>query len=281
VPLGRALVTLITYELKRAVARKRVILLVALIFLVEGGLYLVITRLPPSFTSLFQGYAWIVGVLVPSSLLIHVLALTIGASAFSEEYEMGTVDFWLTKPISRMEYFMGKVAGSLVFTALIVATYNSLALVISATVYGPQQRLDLLIPASLVTIFSSLPFLFIGLCAGELLRRSMFATIFASIGFFASLIVGFYISIVVLLTGDQALGGAVRLLPTWGAVNLLPTFILNEVPQLRIVPAPASSPITTSVDIWEVSLNVALYSAVFCLLTILRLTKSDITRRGT
>ncbi|GBC71886.1 hypothetical protein HRbin02_01675 [Candidatus Calditenuaceae archaeon HR02] len=277
---GRAISTLILYELRRAVARRRIILLVALIFLAEAGLYLVLTRLPATLTAQIQGYAWIIGVLVPSTLLVHVLALTIGASAFSEEYEMGTADFWLTKPLTRLEYFIGKTAGSIAFTALIVTTYTSLALALSTWIFGPQQRLDLVAPTTLHTIYSALAFLFIGLAAGELLRRSMFATIIAALGFFASLITEFYISIVTFFTPDQALADAARLLPTWGATRLTSTYIQSQLPMLALIPTLGTAPTPAFVETWQAALNIALYTAAFCAAALIRLARSDVTRRA-
>ena len=38
---------LVVYELRRVLAKKRVLVLIAAVFLVEAGLYLVVTRLPP------------------------------------------------------------------------------------------------------------------------------------------------------------------------------------------------------------------------------------------
>jgi len=265
--------------LRRAVARKRILLLIALIFLTEAALYLILTLLPANFIQPFKAYAWIIGIIVPSTVLIHILALTIGASTFSEEYEMGTADFWLTRPMRRAEYFAGKVAGGLAFTALIVLTYSILSLLLSWWVFGPQSRLDLYLEAILTSIFSTITFLTLGLAAGELLRRSMLATIFGAAAFFASLIVETYLGVVGALTGDQSLTGLTVYLPSWAASRLTTTIISNGLGAQAFIPLPPIA--TQAADLGTAFLNIALYSTSFLALTLARLTFTDVTRRAT
>ncbi|MEM0482551.1 MAG: ABC transporter permease [Nitrososphaerota archaeon] len=274
----KALSTLTLYELRRAIARKRIILLIALIFLAEAALYLILTLLPTTFIQPFKPYAWIIGLIVPSTILIHILALTIGAAAFSEEYEMGTADFWLTKPITRAEYFAGKVLGSLAFTTAIVATYTTLSLALSWWIFGPQARLDLLPTAALASAFSALTFLSIGLAAGELLRRSMLATILAATAYFTSLIAETYLGFVGAITSNQSLTAIAEYLPSWAASRMTATVVSSglglqglQIPLLAGATQPAGTP--------TLAVNITLYTAALLAITLVRLTKTDITRK--
>jgi ABC-2 type transport system permease protein len=95
---ANALTTFISYQIRRSLARKRLLILIASIFLLEIAIYLVLTRLPETLIRPLAGYAWVVGVLAPSTALIHVLALMVGATTSAEEYEVGTADYWLTRP---------------------------------------------------------------------------------------------------------------------------------------------------------------------------------------
>ncbi|MCS7146072.1 MAG: ABC transporter permease [Nitrososphaerota archaeon] len=275
----KAMAILTIYELRKAMARKRIILLIALIFLTEAALYLILALLPPQFVQPFKSYAWIVGIIVPSTVLIHILALTIGAAAFSEEYEMGTADFWLTRPITRAEYFAGKVFGSLVFTAAIVSTYSILSLILSWWIFGPQSRLELFVSGAAASIFSSLTFLSVGLVVGELLRRSMLATILAATGFFTSFIIETYLGLVSALTGDQSLAEYATYLPSWAASRLTATIISNGL-GVGAIPLPFFASGTTQAEILTAALNITAYSTALLMVTLIRLTTTDITRRA-
>ncbi len=271
---------LVSYELRRAIARKRIILLIALIFLVEAAIYLILTLLPSTFIQVFGGYAWIIGLAIPSTILLHVLALTIGSATFSEEYEQGTADFWLTRPITRIEYFAGKFLGSLAFTSLIVASYSILGLVFSWWVFGPQLRLDLLVAGALASIFASLTFLTMGLAVGEVLRRTMLATILAATGFFSSLIIETYLGIVGAITNDQSITSAARYLPSWAAGRLVITVISSGL-GFEAGPIGLLAGGTQTADILPAVLNIMLYSAVFLAVALIRLVSTDVTRKAT
>ncbi|MDW7977220.1 MAG: hypothetical protein RMH74_00275 [Candidatus Caldarchaeum sp.] len=103
----RKTLLVVEYEMRRSLARKRIIMLLSTTFLLQVGIYLVLTRLPSRFVDPFTAHAWMIGVLAPSTALVHVLALTVGASTSAEEYEAGTADYWFTRPLSRHVYFLG------------------------------------------------------------------------------------------------------------------------------------------------------------------------------
>lgn len=274
---------LIGYELRRVAAKKRVLVLIAAVFLTEAGLYFVVTRLPPSIIGPASPYVWIVGFLAPSLGLIQVTSLMVGSTVFSDEYEAGTADFWLTRPISRSEYFLGKVLGGLALVCVIVLTYTAFSVGISWLTFGPQSRLDLLITALPASIAASLPFYAIGLALGEGLRRGMLATVLSSLVFFGSYIFESYANVISALSGDRALLEVTRYLPTWGSVRIASEVVMRGLsgsspPGTGIFGFLSGLPQGVSVQLLLV--NVAAYAVVAMALAWLRLRLSDVSRKA-
>ncbi|WP_231136271.1 ABC transporter permease [Acidianus ambivalens] len=121
------------YEIKRAIARKKVITLIAITFLFEIGVYLSLAefRTPriEKLLSPIEDLLWLAGVLLPQSLLIHFISISISSGAMSEEYEQGTVDFFMTKPITRLSFLIGKFLGGYLLVMLIYLLMVALALI--------------------------------------------------------------------------------------------------------------------------------------------------------
>jgi len=252
---------------------------VAITFLLELGLYLVLTRLPPQFIETFSGAAWTLGIIAPSAGLLHVLALTIGSSTSAEEYELGTADYWMTRPLKRSSYFLGKTVGGLVLLFLIVFTYSILSLSVSWYVFGPQSKVEIFPIALAASIASAAPFYAIGLAFGELLRRSMMSTIVAGAVFFASVLVETYANFVALIAGDLTLREVVRFLPSWASTGLTPT-ILTDALGLSLNTPGAPFTGLGAENLWLAAASIFIYSTVFFLIAWLRFRHSDVTRRA-
>ena len=62
---AKPLAMLMSYQMWRALARKRPLILIALIFLLEIAVYLVLTLPLETLVRSLAGYAWVVGVLAP------------------------------------------------------------------------------------------------------------------------------------------------------------------------------------------------------------------------
>ncbi|MCY0882659.1 MAG: ABC transporter permease subunit, partial [Acidianus infernus] len=126
---------IIVYEIKRAIARKKVITLIAITFLFEIGVYLSLAefRTPriEKLLSSIEDLLWLAGVLLPQSLLIHFISISISSGAMSEEYEQGTVDFFMTKPITRLSFLIGKFLGGYLLVTIIYLLMVALALIFS------------------------------------------------------------------------------------------------------------------------------------------------------
>ncbi|MEM0374706.1 MAG: ABC transporter permease [Nitrososphaerota archaeon] len=273
---------LIGYELRRVMAKKRVLILTAAVFLTEAGLYFVLTRMPPSLTGPLSPYVWVVGFLAPTIGLVQVTSLMIGSTVFSDEYEAGTADFWLTRPISRSEYYAGKVLGGLALVCSIVLSYTAFSVGISWFAFGPQSRLDLLLTALPASIAAALPFYAIGLALSEGLRRGMLSTVLSTLVFFGSYIFESYANVIATFTGDRALLELTRYLPTWGSVRLTSEVVLRGLSGTGL-PAGAFGPLSGlsgGVSVELLLLNAAAYTALAMVLAWLRLRLSDVTRRA-
>ncbi|HYC12356.1 MAG TPA: ABC transporter permease [Nitrososphaerales archaeon] len=213
------------YEVRRAVARKKVLAVVALTVLLDtvpyyalAGAGLALIPAP------FHPYLWAVGVFVPQAFFLQFIALLIAAGSMSEEYEQGTAEVLLSKPVGRDEYFLGKYLGGYSLLVIVIIM-NSVLSVASATyVFGPQLGLGVLPLVLLVQAFSALVFFSLSFMIGELVRRSSLSYILSSAVFFTSQIVGIYLTIVYSLTGQETFRVASLYLPT-SPVNSLPVLL--------------------------------------------------------
>jgi ABC-2 type transport system permease protein len=223
------------------------------------------------------------GIVAPTLGLLQVTSLMVGSTVFSDEYEAGTSDFWLTRPISRTEYYIGKVLGGLALVLIIISAYTAFSVGIAWFVFGPQQRLDLLVTSLPASVASSLPFYTIGLAFSEVLRRGMMATVLSGLTFFGSYIFEGYANIVAALSDDRALLELSHLLPTWGSTRITTDVLVqgltgSGLPSTGILSFLARSSGGSSLSL--MLLNVAAYTAIALLLAWLRLRTSDVTRRA-
>ena len=274
---------LVNYELRRVLAKKRILVLVAAVFLTEAGLYLVISRLPPSLLGPVSPYVWVLGVLAPTLGLLQVTSLMVGSTVFSDEYEAGTSDFWLTRPVSRTEYYIGKALGGLALILCIVSAYIAFSVGIAWFVFGPQNRLDLLLTSFPASVASALPFYAIGLAFSEVLRRGMMATILSGLTFFGSYIFESYANAVATFSNDRALLELTQFLPTWGSVRITTDVLVQGLSGSGLSPTGILALLTGLSGESSTSLmllNVIAYTAIALLVAWLRLRTGDVSRRA-
>ncbi len=274
---------LVNYELRRVLAKKRILVLVAAVFLTEAGLYLVISRLPPSLLGPVSPYVWVLGVLAPTLGLLQVTSLMAGSTVFSDEYEAGTSDFWLTRPVSRTEYYIGKALGGLALILCIVSAYIAFSVGIAWFVFGPQNRLDLLLTSFPASVASALPFYAIGLAFSEVLRRGMMATILSGLTFFGSYIFESYANAVATFSNDRALLELTQFLPTWGSVRITTDVLVQGLSGSGLSPTGILALLTGLSGRSSTSLmllNVIAYTAIALLVAWLRLRTGDVSRRA-
>ncbi len=278
-----AVEVLVGYELRRVVVKKRILVLIAAVFLTEAGLYLVITRLPPQLLGPLHPYAWVPGVIAPTLGLLQITSLMVGSTVFSDEYEAGTSDFWLTRPISRTEYYIGKVLGGLALILCIVSAYIAFSVGIAWFVFGPQRRLDLLLTSFPASVASALPVYAIALAFSEALRRGMIATILSGITFFGSYIFESYANVVATFSNDKTLLELIRFLPTWGSVRITTDVLAQGLSGSDPSLAQTLGFLTGLSDGSSTSLillNVVAFTAIALLVAWLRLRTGDVSRRA-
>jgi len=190
------------YEVRRALARKKVIAMVAFTALLDTAPYYILstsgTNIIPA--DLFP-YLWVAGVLAPFSLFVQFIAILIAAGAMSEEYEAGTAELLLSKPVSRGEFLAGKFLGGYFLLACLILLNSVLSLVSATLTFGPQSGLWTLPGVILVEVYASALFFSVAFMFGELVRRSSLSYILSSALIVSSQIIGSYLQLAYEITG--------------------------------------------------------------------------------
>jgi ABC-2 type transport system permease protein len=223
--------TFVKYEIRRAIARKKVLALVAFTILLGVVPYYALstagTTLIPN--SVFP-YIWVVGVFTVQPLFLNFTAILIAAGAMSEEYEQGTAELLLSKPVRRSDYFMGKFLGGYLLFLGILALDVFLSVASAFTFFGSQNSLDIIPGLFLAQAFSALVFYSLAFMLGELIRRSSLAYIFSSAVFFSSFIISTFLGLIYSLTGKAIYKTVQIYLPTSPASSLPIQYALPKLP---------------------------------------------------
>ncbi|ACR41558.1 ABC transporter permease [Saccharolobus islandicus] len=269
------------YEWRRAIARKKVIVLSIITFIFELGIYLAIYLAPShSLKTLIiplSPYLWALGILLPQVLLIHFLAISIASGSMAEEYEQGTVDYFISKPITRLRFIMEKWLGSFSLLLIIYLFMVVLALILSSLLFGVQSELIVLPELFFSIIFSTLVFLNIAFAIGEILRRSNLSFTISGFILIASIIVSDVLVFVSVITHNSNYETISEYLPTWGSTEL-PFMLLQNSPLsaiargLNILPS-----ISNNVSLAIVSIVV--YSLLPLVLSIINFLGRDISKK--
>jgi len=215
------ILTFMRYEIKRAIARRKVLALLAFTILLDTLPYYALSTAGANVLlgSAFP-YIWIAGVLAVQPLFLNFTAILIAAGAMSEEYEQGTAELLLSKPVKRNDYFIGKFLGGFTLFLGILAFNDFLSVASAYTFFGSQYGLEIAPGLFLVQAFSALLFFSIAFMLGELIRRSSLAYIFSSAVFFSSFIISAYMDLIFRLTGKQIYETIRIYLPTSPANSL-------------------------------------------------------------
>jgi ABC-2 type transport system permease protein len=264
------------YEWRRALAKKWVIVLTILAVVFEALPFIVLSQTPLSYLpSETRENMWVVGVLSGQSLFVQLIAIQIAGSSMSEEYEQGTADVLLSKPIARAEYLAGKFFGGFLLLCLVETITTITGMVLSFVLFGIQRNIHFVPLIFVAIVYASLVFYSLTFMFSEILRRSNLA-MFAGFGvFLVSQIVGTYL----LFLPGQFYKDLSQLLPTWSA-TALPTSLamdLNLFPSGWFV---SSLTFTAVGDVKLATVIIAIYTAIFVVLTYLRFVRSDVTKKA-
>ena len=201
----RVIFTFVRYEIKRSIARRKIIVLAIFTLLIGTVPYVGLANLHHALSLIPTSdypYLWVAGVFLPQGLFIQFTAILIAAGAMSEEYEQGTAELLLSKPVTKAEYFFGKFLGGYSLIAFIILL-NMVLAVISATItFGQQASLSVLPGVFVAQAYAALLFFTVAFMIGEIIRRSSLSYIFSAALFFTSTIFGLYLSVIYTLTGD-------------------------------------------------------------------------------
>jgi ABC-2 type transport system permease protein len=262
------------YEWKRAWAKKSLLALVILAVVIQTLIILTdygYSRSGITFFGVGSNLIWIYAVLGGGSegfFFVQLIAIIIAGGSMSEEYEHGTADILLSKPISRIEYLFGKFLGGFSLLAMIEALITFVGVVLSFGFFGAQSYVQFAPLLFFALAYSSLIFFCLSFMFSEVFRGTTLAILLAFAIFIASSVIG---SILSFMNGTVA-----RAVPTWAATNF-PGLMMSE-----MITAPGTSFLIPAVDteaLYEAALIVAVYAAIFFIIAALRILKSDVTKK--
>src|SRR5579871_2531447 len=211
--------TFLQYEIKRSIARRKIIALGFFTLLIGTAPYFLISyvgaggRIMQVLAPYF-GYLWVVGVFLPQTFFVPFTAILISGGAMSEEYEQGTAELLLSKPVTKAEYFAGKFLGGYSLIVFLIFLNMILSVISAMITFGQQTALNTLPIVFLAQIFGVLIFFSVGFMFGEVVRRSSLAYIITSALFFTNEIVGLALTIIYNLTGTDLYRQIQLFLPT-------------------------------------------------------------------
>ncbi len=273
------------YELRRALAKKKFFVLVISALALQVGVFVLFyyffTNPPPGFTIIgpaleeVKALMWLVGVLGPQGLFIPIIAIVIAGGSMSEEYERGTADILLSKPITKIEYITGKFLGGLALLGFVIALTTTLGATLAYGLFGPQESIQFVPVIYLVLLYANLLFFSMTFMFSEVLRRTTLSILAGISILVASAFIGGILSTMYFISGGEQLYLEVsKWLPNWSVSNL-PSFVASELiaaPESPFVSLPGG-------DIQLATVIIAVYSIASILIAALKLVRSDVTKR--
>jgi ABC-2 type transport system permease protein len=272
----RRVAVIVGYEWRRALAKKKILGLIILTLIFQILVMVLISQLAGS-TPFFVDagpFMWILGGLGGQSLFVPLIAIIVAGSSMSEEYEHGTADILLSKPITRVEYMFGKFLGGFSLLATIEALTTSVGVVLSLWFFGGQSGLQFAPLMFLAIVYSSLIFFCLSFMFSEVFRGSTLAMLGAFGILIASAIVSQLLTTLYNATAQQSYLYVTKVIPTWATSNF-PSFVLSHV-----ITAPATVlPRADLGDLYQSALAIAVYTVVFIVIAAFRLLKSDVSKK--
>jgi ABC-2 type transport system permease protein len=270
--LGKVVV-IIGYEWRRALAKKKILALIILAVAFQALVMIALSRLPTSVLSMLGSGAslmWIFGVLEGQGLFVQLIAIITAGGSMSEEYEHGTADILLSKPITRLEYFFGKFLGGFFLLAIVEALTTIVGIILSLSFFGAQSSLEFAPLMFLAIVCSSLIFFSLSFMCSEVFRGSTIAMLIAFGIFIASSVISSILGILYTFSGESAYLYLSRGVPTWAATNF-PSLLMNEL----ITGFGKADPGA----LIQAAIIIAAYAVIFIFIAAYRLLKSDVSKK--
>ncbi len=263
--------TIAKYEVKRAIAKKKVLLLIILVIIVQLGILTLLYFVWEDISrqtqfELPKEHIWLLGAFAPG-FFFTILVILVAAGSISEEYERGTAEILFSRPSTRIEVALGKYLGGLVIVAAMIPLIYVMSIGFAQVAFGPQENLDIVPTLMVATFYSSLTFYSLTFLMSETTKRTTIATLVP------------IVLVIVLPIADsllQFLGGegyevVRKVLPTWS--TQLPSFVASEV--FSLLGGPVS---LVEGDATLASILILIYTLAFTLGALLHLRRIDITK---
>ena len=280
----RRVAVIIDYEWRRALAKKKFLALVILVFAVQITVFVVFHHLltnPPMGVDTpleqIKPLMWTLVVLAPQGFFTVLIAIMIGGGSMSEEYEHGTADILLSKPISRIEYVAGKYLGGLSLFSFVMALTTVLGVSLSIAFFSPQESLQFVPHIYMAVVYSNLIFLSLAFMFGEVFRRTTLALLSAIGVFIASNVISGILTAAHMITQEQIYLDASKWLPNW-CVSNFPNFVTRELN----INVPLFGGMLVSAEEAEIFLAgalIAIYTIVFVVIAVVKIIRSDVTKK--
>jgi len=268
--------TIIGYEWRRALAKKKILALIILAIAFQTLIMVAFSRFVGTmFLSNEAGsFMWILGVLEGQGLFVQLIAIMVAGGSMSEEYEHGTADILLSKPITRVEYMCGKFLGGFSLLAMIEALTTSVGVVLSLWFFGAQTGLQFAPLMFLAMVYSSLIFFCLSFMFSEVFRGSTLAMLMAFGILIASSVIGPILTALYSISGQHLYVDLGKGIPTWAATSF-PSLLMSE-----LITAPRTLlPVADSEALYQAAIIIAVYAVIFIVIAAYRLLKSDVTKK--
>lgn len=273
--LGRV-ATIIGYEWRRALAKKKILALIILAIAFQTLIMVAFSRFVGTMflTSEAGSSMWILGVLQGQGLFVQLIAIMVAGGSMSEEYEHGTADILLSKPITRVEYMCGKFLGGFSLLAMIEALTTFVGVVLSLWFFGAQSSLQFAPLMLLAVVYSSLIFFCLSFMFSEVFRGSTLAMLMAFGILIASSVIGPILTVLYSMSGQHLYVDLGKGIPTWAATSF-PSLLMSELitAPLNVLPMPDSE------ALYQAAIIIAVYAVIFVVIAVYRLLKSDVTKK--
>lgn len=244
-----------SYEFSRAFKQKKyyAVLAVGIIFQLAN---LAIPKIYPEIES-FVGFEYsqiaIQSVLFPTGFFTLIISLAVAFNSISGEFENKSAKLLFTKPLSKIEFYVGKFLGSL--GAVIVAILVWVIVGLSGYVIYESQALLGNVPfVFLALIYAALPFLAIIAAVSAITKKSTVSAVIVLVIYFTQTIA--LIPILQFIYNIDI----IKFLPNWGIENF-----------------PMAIAGISSLDSFLAALSIAIYTLVPFLAGLIYFEYSDIT----
>ncbi|MDH5390846.1 MAG: ABC transporter permease [Candidatus Bathyarchaeota archaeon] len=271
----RRVAVILGYEWRRALAKKWVLALIVLAIVFQTLILVALAQFIGTVLEVEFDTIWVIGVLQGQGLFVPLIAIIIAGGSMSEEYERGTADILLSKPITKVEYITGKFLGGFSVLCLVEGITTATGVVLSLGLFGPQSELQVAPVLFLAIAYSSLVFFSLSFMFSEVFRRGTLAMFTAFGIFIASSVVSGILSMLYVLTGEQLYEYISKGLPTWSTTNFAQFVVSQLIGTLQSPLQPISSG-----DFQLAAAIIAVYAGASIVIALVRLVKSDVSKKA-